>query len=163
MNKSTLLTTLSTARQLLTATFAGLPDELLVQPGAEGDWSVKDILAHVAAWEAELITLLVREVKRGQKPKLYGLPDAGVEKLNQQWYQENKDRPLERVLADFHGARKQLIRQINDWNESDLTSANKYQWLEGKSLAEYIIGFAAEHEDDHRVALEVWRKQLNQQ
>lgn len=30
---------------------AGVPDERLLEPRAIGDWSVKDVLAHVAFWD----------------------------------------------------------------------------------------------------------------
>jgi len=158
MSKTSLLSSLSASRQTFNATFEGLADDLLTQPGANNDGSVKDVLAHIAAWESELVTLLVREVKRGQKPKLSGISDAKVEALNQKWYEENKDRPLDRVLADFQGVRKQLIRQINDWNEKDLTDTKKYKWLNGKSLAEYIADYANGHDEEHRAALRDWRK-----
>ncbi len=158
MNKSDLLASLETSRHNLLVAFDGLSDDDLTQPGANGDWSVKDVLAHIAAWEAELVTLLVREVKRGQKPKILGISDAKVEELNQQWYLENKDRLLERVLADFHGVRKQLIRQVSEWDANDLTDPTRYKWRAGKSLADYIADYANGHDQEHIEALQAWRK-----
>jgi hypothetical protein len=158
MSKSSLLSSLSSSRDSFNATFEGLSDDLLSESGANADWSVKDVLAHIAAWESELVTLLVREVKRGQKPKLIGISDAKVEELNQKWYEENRGRPLDRVLADYQGVRKQLIRQINDWNEKDLTDTKKYKWLNGKSLADYIEDYANGHDEEHINALRDWRR-----
>jgi hypothetical protein len=31
----------------------GIPESLMSEPGVSGHWSVKDILAHVAAWDRE--------------------------------------------------------------------------------------------------------------
>ena len=159
MNKSDLLASLETSRQNLLAAFNGLSDDELTQPGATGDWSVKDVLAHIAAWEAELVTLLVREVKQGKKPKIVGISDARVEELNHEWYIENKDRPLDRVLADFHGVRKQLIRQVSEWDAKDLGDTQRYKWRAGKSLADYIADYANGHDQEHIEALRDWRKQ----
>jgi len=38
------------------ASYAGLSDAQLMEPGVTGDWSVRDILAHVTTWEEEALT-----------------------------------------------------------------------------------------------------------
>jgi len=35
--------------------YVGLTDEQMMEPGITGDWSVRDILAHVTWWEAEAL------------------------------------------------------------------------------------------------------------
>jgi len=37
---------------------AGLTDEQLTTPGVTGHWSVRDLMAHVAAWEEEALHAL---------------------------------------------------------------------------------------------------------
>ncbi len=38
--------------------YTGLPEEKLLEPGASGEWSVKDIIAHVSTWEGEALKYL---------------------------------------------------------------------------------------------------------
>src|SRR5262245_23759753 len=59
-------------------------------------WSVKDILAHIAAWQQILLTFHV-----GGRPFQEAAPGIpanyqtdGVESINQGLYQRDKDRPL---------------------------------------------------------------------
>lgn len=42
----------------LTESYVGLPDERMVEAGVVGEWSVKDVLAHVTTWEEEALTHL---------------------------------------------------------------------------------------------------------
>jgi hypothetical protein len=51
MAKQRLLKALDTAWAALKESYAGLSDSRLTMPGVTGDWSVKDILAHVTTWE----------------------------------------------------------------------------------------------------------------
>ena len=157
MNKNELVTSLNTSRQRLVDAINDLSDLEQIEPGPDGGWSVKDILAHLAACEAELVTALARDVAHNKPPRLWGISEAEVEKQNTQWHGENKDRPLDRVRDDFAGVRKQLLRQVAALNDKDLTDPKKYKWLDGKTLADYIAGEAAGHDDDHVEGLRNWR------
>ncbi len=43
------------------------PESLMDEPGVSGQWSVKDILAHVAAWNRETTRVMI-EIHRGDEP-----------------------------------------------------------------------------------------------
>jgi len=58
MTKQQLLDRLENAWADLQASFAGLSEAQMTQPGVTGDWSVKDILAHVTTWEEEALRML---------------------------------------------------------------------------------------------------------
>jgi hypothetical protein len=65
-------------------------------------WTIKDILAHITAWEIELMRWL-DSARRGQPP---AIPAPGqwseyIERFNRQTYEENKARSLEDVLLSF--------------------------------------------------------------
>ncbi len=49
--------------------YAGLPDERLMEPGVTGDWSVKDVLAHVTTWEEEALKHLPLIIAGGKPPR----------------------------------------------------------------------------------------------
>jgi hypothetical protein len=53
-----LLQRLDTAWGAFEQSYAGLSDAQLMKPGVTGDWSVRDILAHVSTWEEEALTHL---------------------------------------------------------------------------------------------------------
>ena len=61
--------------------FAGLSDAQLVEPGVVGDWSVRDLMAHVTTWEQEALTHL-SEVARGHRPPTYAGAHGGIDAFN---------------------------------------------------------------------------------
>jgi hypothetical protein len=156
MNKTTLLEKLSNWRQQTLQAIEGLSEDAMLQPGVSGDWSVKDILNHLSHWEAELVTLLW-QVEQGQKPSVTSHSDNEIEKLNQQWYLDGLERPLDRIMADFQGVRKQTIRRVEALPEDVLIQPNRYPWLKGKSLAEKIATYSFDHEEEHIQLIREWR------
>lgn len=49
--KTEILDQIRTTRQQFEEALAQVPAAHLTQPGVNGEWSVKDILAHIAWWE----------------------------------------------------------------------------------------------------------------
>src|SRR5512134_3693840 len=111
MNKKEIIKTLELGRAQFLQALEGLSEEQMQQPGVVEEWSVKDLLAHLSLWEAELITMLY-QLKQGQKPSYPTLNNQEVDRLNEQWFRDHRARPLERVRADFLAVRKQTIRQV---------------------------------------------------
>jgi hypothetical protein len=58
MDKQQLLRQLDKSWNALKASYAGLSDSQLMEPGVMGNWSVKEILAHVTTWEEEALKYL---------------------------------------------------------------------------------------------------------
>lgn len=149
---------LQATRTEMEAALAGLSAAQLGAPGAAGaDWSAKDLLAHLTAWEAELVTGLAK-FRNGQKPGKTDYTAAEIEAQNARWHAENRDRPAERVLADFHGVRKQLLRQIEALPAKELDAPRA--WLQQKSIAHWVTAWIVEHEREHAQHLTAWRQTL---
>jgi len=158
MTKTELLAALNASRAELETELAALTEDQLIQPNTLEAWSVKDMLSHLTAWEAELVTALAKS-RAGQTPKLSGGTPEADDAVNDQWYHENKDRPLDRVLADLRGVRKQTLRQVEALTESDLGAPKK--WLKQKPLLSYILSSTVEHEAEHIAHLRAWRASRN--
>ena len=156
MNKKEILRALQDGREKFLEAIAGLSEAQMREPGVVGEWSVKDILTHLSLWEAELIRLLW-ELKGGQKPTYPTLNNQDVDQLNEKWHRESKDRPLERVMADFLAVRKQTIRQVQGFLENDLNDPQRYPALGGDSLEEWIAGDSYRHEAEHEAQVRAWR------
>lgn len=117
-----------------------------------GDWSLLDKLAHLAAWDAEAVLALAR-VKQGGKPRYLNILPVETDKLNAQWMVENRGRPVERVLGDFQGVWRQLVRQVRGFAPADLEDTKRFPWLQGKSLVDFVDEWVLQHEREHLHAL----------
>jgi hypothetical protein len=52
-----------------------------MEPGVTGDWSVRDILAHVSTWEEEALTHLPLILEGGTPPR-YSVRYGGIDAFN---------------------------------------------------------------------------------
>ena len=96
MKRTELISELTRVRAELKAIIDDLSEAHLLAPGAEGNWSVRDVLAHITAWEVDLLTNLGK-VRRGAKPGNTAWNKASILRQNERWHQETKDRPLRPV------------------------------------------------------------------
>jgi hypothetical protein len=155
LNKNEVLTELEKSRQQLVDILEELSDEEMRTSGVCGKWSVKDILVHLMLWESELVKALW-QAQQGGTP-LPTLQDGMTDhELNEQWYQEYKDRPLENILPDFHAVRKQTLRRVSGFKEGDFNNPKRYAWLEGTPLWKRIAYDSFEHELEHLKEIESW-------
>jgi hypothetical protein len=56
MNKLELITALENGREAFLELFASLDDEEMLLEDPKTDWSLKDLLAHLTRWEAEVVS-----------------------------------------------------------------------------------------------------------
>ena len=156
MNKTELLEALEDERQEILEMLEALPDEMLLEPGVSGDWTIKDILNHLTFWEGQTVTLLFQASQGMPKPSTVHFGKEPVDALNQRWYEQGKQRPLETVWQDWLGVRKQMIRRVTAMSEKDLSDPNRYTWLKGKPLYEWVLNDSIEHEAEHADEIRAW-------
>lgn len=158
MEKRQLLDALTEGREKLLQAIEGLDDAEMLQPGVIGEWSVKDILVHLTRWEAELVKLLW-QAAQGIEPSTVHFTSQSVDELNARWYAESRDRQLPLVLKDFHAARFQTIRRVQELPEAALSDPDYFTWSGSQPLWKWIAGDSFEHEAEHEVQIRAWRAQ----
>jgi uncharacterized protein (TIGR03083 family) len=158
-DKAELLERIEQARAALDQTIAHLSDAQLVAPGPYEGWSVKDHLAHLAAWEQGIAALLQR------RPRYAAMgvdaptnPTAGTDGINAVIYQRDKDRPLAEVLADFRQAQQALLAALAPLSDADLLKTySHYQPDEpGKDSGAPILKWVASNTYEHYAEHVAW-------
>jgi uncharacterized damage-inducible protein DinB len=155
MNKRDLVGQLQEARAALLRAIDGLSPDAMLRPGVVGLWSVKDVLAHLTAWESELCTALAKLEQAQIVPQIVLIDD--IDEWNQEHYAEFASRPLDLVLEDFHGVHRMLLRLIDETDERTLTDVRKFRWMEGEPLTYLITENALWHEQEHTEEIAAWR------
>lgn len=158
MSKDEILDALEDEREKLLETIDDLPQPTMLEGGVMGDWSVKDILAHLTMWEAELVKLLW-QARQSQKPTTLHLSNPDVDAINASWRERARERPLALVLEDFRVVRKQTSRRVEAFSEAELNDGQLFTWLEGAPLWEWVAGDSFQHEAEHAAQIAAWRKQ----
>ncbi len=99
MERQQLLKRLEMAWTAIKESYAGLTDSQLTEPGVMGNWSVKDILAHVTTWEEEALKYLPLIIN-GEKPPRY-VQYGGLDAFNAQMTEQKRGLALSDVLRQL--------------------------------------------------------------
>ena len=156
MNKTDVLETIRSAHTTLEELLAPLSETQFCTATLEGQRSIKDILAHIAAWE-RLCADSIAELVHGELPSL---PEEDDDTINEQILLENRDRSLHEVQGDFRDAYQHLLRQVGvlfqTLSEEDLNDPRRFPWLEGHSLLAFIAGNSYDHYGEHAEQIRAW-------
>nr|MBN1228959.1 ClbS/DfsB family four-helix bundle protein [Anaerolineae bacterium] len=155
-SKKDLLDELNAARHMLLSAIEGLTAEQMCMPGAVGYWSVKDVLAHLVAWETELVTALY-QLDSKRAPSVVEIED--IYGWNEEIYHMNARRPLEAILEDLEGVHKALVKNVEALNTRQLMDNRSFKWMEGEPLWYLIEETATLHEREHAEEILAWREE----
>lgn len=155
ITKSKLLIAIRAERKALEEVLAALTHDQMLQPSASGEWTVKDALAHISAWERRMLSWIGSHL-RGEAPDV-PLP-WDVERMNAETYAQVKDRPLAEVLEEFRRSYREALTLAESLSEEQLQTAYTDTWPMGPLW----LGVAANtdwHYKEHRKDIEAWLKQ----
>ena len=122
MNKAELLESIRSRRREWDEALARVAEERMITAGASGEWSVKDIIAHVTWWESQTADML--QTKILSDAKIWQMPQ---DLRNDAVYKESRDRPLDEVREESGAAFLWLIASIESLGEDDLTDPSRYR------------------------------------
>jgi hypothetical protein len=161
MDKSQLVETLRRERAQWNELLSQVSAERKTQPGCAGQWSVKDIVAHVNTYEQWLVSWLA-SAKRGvlPKPSIVNSPD--VDARNAVIYETNRHRPLGDVLAEAEQVFQQLVVEVESLPDEDLSNERRTAWFvepfwkESIPLYQAIADDSYEHYHEHMLGIRAW-------
>lgn len=123
MSRAALLENLRRTRIEWHTLLSQLEDEQMTTPGVVGDWSVKDIMAHITWAERETIGILRAQAFVGSE-----LWQLSQDERNAAVYEENKDRPLLDVRRESDAVFETLVQEAAALNEADLLNPDWFTW-----------------------------------
>jgi hypothetical protein len=162
MIRDELIDNLEKSRETFLELVEDLDDAALVEVLTKDQWSIKDILAHLARWEAELVKLLW-QLRQGQRPTTAHFMGDTIDATNARWKEDDGSRPLERILTDFHGVRNQTLRRLEAFTDHELNDEKRYPWLNGKPLWQWVAADSFEHEAEHIASIQEIRSMIQSQ
>ncbi len=159
MDKTTLLNTIQTERLHFESLIAPLSETQLTTATLEGQWSIKDLLIHIAVWE-QLCTRWLEEFLRGETPHPEDILTGPV---NDRIYRENRNRSLQEAQEVFRQAHQQFLQQVTVLTQAltteDLNTPHRFAWAEmwpGHSLLGVIANNSYEHYQEHAQQIRRW-------
>jgi hypothetical protein len=123
-----------------------------VTPPGPGGWSVKDNLAHLAAWEQ----LMLRSYLGGQpQHELLEMDAADFARLDEDginavFYERNKVFPPEEVLQRLKQSHAQVLATLEKTPFEELLKVRYPDDPERRPMLDWVIGNTYEHYREHR-------------
>jgi hypothetical protein len=136
--KAEILDQIRATHQPLEALLAQLDPGHMSEPGVNGDWSVKDLLAHLTWWEQHLLRRL--RTGRDDLDDLYveGVDDqSATDRANADVFAANRDRPLVDVRADFDASYREVLAVIEAMADDTLASDDVYEAISWDTFRHY--------------------------
>jgi hypothetical protein len=152
MDTITLLNTIQAEYAELESLLASLTETRLCTAPFEGEWSIKDIMAHIAVWE-HICSRWLADCVHGITPHPSERIEVGV---NDRIYRENRGRSLAEVQELFQQAHQHFLNQVHlltqTLSEEQINAPHRFAWTEhwpGASLLAVIADNSYEHYQDH--------------
>jgi uncharacterized protein (TIGR03083 family) len=131
----------------LSAAARGLSEDEMLLPGAVGGWSVKDVLAHIAAWEQEGARR-IDEIVRGNGAVL-AWPNRDEENaFNAAAIEESAAKSLDEVVKRLEEAHRDFMDMLASFGEEVMLAE-----LEVPAV-EWVPGWTYLHYQEHTP--EIW-------
>lgn len=148
MTKEQLLDRLEKAWAALEESYAGLTEARMAEPGVMGEWSVKDILAHVTTWEQEALKMLPL-ILEGRRPARYSVSFGGIDAFNAIMAEQKRGLSLREITEQLVETHRRLLEYIQNAPEELFTQETPFRRrLRLDSYSHYPI---------HSRAIRAWR------
>ena len=145
-NKQDLLAAIEKERGALETFLETLTPKQMTEPGIVGEWSVKDVLAHLTEWEQ----MCLGWHKAGLRGEIPPLPAPGFKwnqtpQLNQQIYEKYRERPLNETLTQFRASHREIFKVIQGLSNEALFTSGHYAWTKKNTLGTYMVSATSSH------------------
>ena len=143
-SKSKVIKRLHTERRRLEANLARLSREDIIRPNVVGEWSLKDVLAHLAHWEAFWPDWIAAS-RRGEEVETPapGLTWKDLHILNQRIYEEHCDQSLDDVLEYFRTTHTEFMALTESLTDEEVLTPGFYAFTGSGSLYDWLNAYAA--------------------
>jgi predicted RNase H-like HicB family nuclease/uncharacterized damage-inducible protein DinB len=153
-----LLARLTTGRARLLEQVIGLDEKTIIGSAVVGDWTAKDLLAHIATWDRWALQEMQRMLSGGS-PDLTTARDEDA--FNAAAVTAWRNRSLDEVLAELQAARASWVAWLEDLPEETFSQRRLFEeddWSFPGWLEVYW-----RHDAEHAAQLATWREKVNRQ
>jgi hypothetical protein len=142
---------------------ASLSEEQITTPQFDFDWSIKDMMAHLWAWQQISIARMeaAGQDREPEFPKwIVNIGEDWEEnsdRVNALTYETNHEKPWSEIHRIWREGFLRFLELGDKISEKDLLDSGRYPWLRGYSLA-FILVASYDHHQEHLEKLLEWLK-----
>lgn len=158
-DRSTLMQLITEERTHLEQTLNTMNATQLTEPGLDGGWSAKDVMAHLVFWEGNMLDRIRRAASGERIERSNRTPEEWESFINQRndaAYQEARERPLADIQSAFATSYQEVIDSLNRWTDAQIFDPDGISANLGFNVVDLIAGDTYEHYKEHGDALRAW-------
>jgi hypothetical protein len=140
---------------------ASLSEEQVTTPQFDFDWSVKDVIAHLWAWQQ----ISIARMEGGVQDREPEFPkwivesienwEEDADQVNALTFETQHNKPWSEIYQNWKNGFLQFLELGNVFSERNLLDGDRYAWLKGYSLA-FILVASYDHHQEHLEKLIDW-------
>jgi hypothetical protein len=134
------------------------------EPGPMGDWTFKDLAAHLTGWRQHSIAR-IEAVQRDEPvpPTPWPAELTEDDDINAWIYARERDRPVDAVLADAEATFDRLRAAVEPMGDEQLNDPGRFPWMESRSLGDVLVSryYFAHLHDEHMADIRAWLASRN--
>jgi hypothetical protein len=159
-SKLALLDTLRRERAEWELLLAEVGEARMHDPGVMGDWTFKDLLCHLTAWQVPMLARLHWARGAAAPPSPWPPefnPRRDQDRINAFIHERTRDLPLEAVLREARHTWDHLETGLAALPEAVLLDPQHFAWMNGKPLGpEAVFHSTMHYHNDHEADVRAW-------
>jgi hypothetical protein len=142
----------------------GLSEEQITAPQFDFDWSIKDVMAHLWAWQQISIARLQSGVQNHKPEYPHWITSIGkdwednADRVNALTFENNHEKPWPEIYENWKRGFLQFLEVGREIPERNLLDGDRLPWLNGNNLA-FILVASYDHHQEHFEKLTDWLRE----
>lgn len=162
ISKAALLDQIERERLVWEQLLRAVGEGRMEQPGATGEWTFKDVVAHLNGWRTRTVARL-DAARAGAEPAPPPWPadldedtEAGLTQINAWIERAGRERSLEAVLGEARRSFDLMRDAVLALSDEELADPSRYAWMGGEPVGA-VVGYSFGHfHEEHEPALSAW-------
>lgn len=139
-------------------------EDHMTQPGVAGQWSIKDIVAHLTGWRRRTVARFQAALRHEPAPPPAWPPHLQTDDEINAWiYAANRDLPLADVLREARDVYEKLERALDAFPAADLFDPASFPWLGAEDFPLTGALFYGHFHEEHEPDMRAWLARITQE
>ena len=146
------------------ALLGDIGEDHMTQPDVAGEWSIKDIVAHITGWRRRTVKRLQAALRHEPTPPTPWPAQLQTDDEINAWiYDANCDRSLADVLRDSREVFQQLVETLDAFPEAELRDPARFPWIEAEAFPLTGAVFFGHFHDEHEADMRAWLERIRRE
>lgn len=158
MDKTEILNTLRDEKDRWERLLAAMSEQQITAPVLDGNWSIKDVMAHLMTWQQRTNARLTAAA-HNTDPKFPDWPQGldpeveDVQKINDWIYATNREKPWDEIFQQWRAGFQQVLDTAEAIPDDVLFKPGYFPWMQEWAIADVLQATYEHHAEHYEIVL----------